>query len=106
MDHVDTTDSPYNVQNKSSMTVFLGMKITTNADGIWTSVQPKGVGWKWISQRFIEYGACHTHYTKWYMLKGLLIRALTIFLWLQACVHVCFYPPKFFLWVSMSSEVK
>ena len=78
MDHVDTTDSPYNVQNKSSMTVFLGMKITTNADGIWTSVQPKGVGWKWIPQRFMEYGSCHTHYTKWYMLKGLLIRALTI----------------------------
>ena len=78
MDHVDTTDSPYNVQNKSSMTVFLGMKITTNADGIWTSVQPKGVGWKWIPQRCIEYGSCHTHYTKWYMLKGLLIRALTI----------------------------
>ena len=78
MDHEDTTDSPYNVQTKSSMTVFLGMKITTNADGIWTSVQPKGVGWKWIPQRFIEYGSCHTHYTKWYMLKGLLIRALTI----------------------------
>ena len=26
----------------------------------------------------VEYGSCHTHYTKWYMLKGWLIRALTI----------------------------
>ena len=77
--HEDTPDSPYTVQNKSSMTVFLSMKIITNTDGIWTSVQPKGVGWKWIPQRFIEYGSCHTPYTKWYMLKGLLIHALTIF---------------------------
>ena len=33
---------------------------------------------EWIPRRFIEYSSCHTHYTKWYMLKGLLIRALTI----------------------------
>ena len=78
MAHKDTTDTPYNSRSKSSTTVFLGMKILTNSDGIWTSVQPKGVGWKWIPQRFIEHNSCHTHYTKWYMLKGLLIRALTI----------------------------
>ena len=74
----DTTDSPYNPRFKASTTVFLGMKILTNSDGIGTSVQPKGVGCKWIPQRLIEYNSCHTHYTQWYMLKGLLIRALTI----------------------------
>ena len=78
MTHEDTTDSPYNPRSKSSTTVFLGMKILTNSDGIWTSAQPKRVGWKWIPQRFIEYNLCHTHYTKWYMLKGILIRALTV----------------------------
>ena len=78
MAHEDTTDYPYTLQKKSSMAVFLGMMIISNHDGIWTSVQPKGVGWKWIPQRFIAYGSCHTHYTKWYMLKGLLIRALTM----------------------------
>ena len=78
MAHEHTTDSPYTLQNKSSMTVFLGMKIITNTDGILTTVQPKEVGWKWTPQRFIEYGSCHTHYTKCYMLKGLLIRTLTI----------------------------
>ena len=78
MAHEDTTDSPYNPWSKSSTTVLLGIKILTNSDGIWTAVQPKGVGWKWIPQRFIDYNSCHTHYTKWYMLKGLLIRALTI----------------------------
>ena len=40
--------------------------------------QPKGVGWSWIPQRFLAYNSCHAHYTKWYMLKGLLIRALTV----------------------------
>ena len=76
--HKDTTDSPYNPRSKSSTTVFMGMKILTNSDGIWASVQPKGVGWKWIRQLFIEYNLCHTQYNKWYMLKGLLIRALAI----------------------------
>ena len=38
MAHEDTTDSPYTLQNKSSMTAFLSMKIITNTDGIWISV--------------------------------------------------------------------
>ena len=54
------------------------MKILCNPDGVWLSVQPKGEGWTWLPRRFIEYSSCHTHYTKWYMFKGLLIRALTI----------------------------
>ena len=78
MAHEDTTDSIYNPRSKSSTTVFLGVKILTNPDGIWTFVQPKGVGWKWIPQLFKEYNSFHMHYTKWCMLKGLLIRALTI----------------------------
>jgi len=65
-------------KTKKSQATFLGMKILSSPDGIWTSVQPKGDGWAWLPQKFIEYSSCHTHYTKWYMLKGLLIRAMTI----------------------------
>ena len=32
----------------------------------------------WLPRKFIDYSSCHTHYTKWYMFKGLLIRTLTI----------------------------
>ena len=76
MEHVDTTDTAFCERTRKGQAVFLGMKIVTNPDGVWTSVQPKGEGWMWLPRKFIEYSSCHTHYTKWYMLKGLLGRAL------------------------------
>ena len=78
MEHVDTTDTRFNKRTQKGQAVFLGMRIFTNPDGVWTSVQPKGEGWAWLPRKFIDYSSCHTHYTKWYMFKGLLIRALTI----------------------------
>ena len=76
MEHIETTDERFCEKSKKGQVVFLGARILM--DGIWLAVQPKGQGWMWLPQRFIEYGSCHTHYTKWYMFKGLLIRALTI----------------------------
>ena len=58
MDHIDTTHTP------GQKAVFLGMAIETSSAGLSLSVQPKGEGWKWIPQRFIDFGSCHTHYTK------------------------------------------
>ena len=78
MEHIETTDIRFSEKDKSSQAIFLGMKIQSNPSGVWLSVQPKGEGWTWLPRRFIEYSSCHTHYTKWYMFKGLLIRALTI----------------------------
>jgi len=78
MEHVETTDTRYSEKDKKSQAVFLGMRILSDPQGVWLSVQPKGDGWAWLPRRFIEYSSCHTHYTKWYMFKGLLIRALTI----------------------------
>ena len=71
MSHTDTTDGP-------GTAVFLGMRINQQKDSLILSVQPKGAGWKWIPNRFLEYSSCHTHYTKQNVYKGLLIRALTI----------------------------
>jgi hypothetical protein len=78
MEHIETTDIRFSTKDKKSQAIFLGMKIQSNSDGVWLSVQPKGEGWTWLPRRFIEYSSCHTHYTKWYMFKGLLIRAMTI----------------------------
>ena len=78
MEHLETTDVRYSEKDKRSEAVFLGMRIISDPTGVWLSVQPKGDGWAWLPKRFIEYSSCHTHYTKWYMFKGLLIRALTI----------------------------
>ena len=78
MEHTETTDIRYSEKDRKSQAVFLGMRIQSDPQGVWLSVQPKGEGWSWLPRRFIEYSSCHTHYTKWYMFKGLLIRALTI----------------------------
>ena len=78
MEHIDTTEKRPTPDSNHSQVVFLGMRIESKPEGIFTSVQPKGMGWSWLPNKFIEYSSCHTHYTKWYMLKGLLIRALTI----------------------------
>ena len=91
MEHTETTDIRFSEKDKKSQAVFLGMKIISNPDGVWLSVKPKREGWTWLPRRFIEYSSCHTHYTKWYMFKGLLIRALTICNtqkdFLQAVIH-------------------
>jgi hypothetical protein len=78
MEHTETTDIKFSSRDGRSQAVFLGMRINSKPEGIFTSVQPKGEGWTWLPRKFIDYSSCHTHYTKWYMLKGLLIRSLTI----------------------------
>ena len=78
MDHTETTETRYSAAHTRSQAVFLGMRIDSKPEGIYTSVQPKGLGWSWLPRKFIDYSSCHTHYTKWYMFKGLLIRSLTI----------------------------
>ena len=78
MEYTETTDMRYSPQDGRSQVVFLGVRIDSKRDGIFTSVQPKGLGWAWLPRKFIDYSSCHTHYTKWYMFKGLLIRSLTI----------------------------
>jgi len=44
MEHVDTTDTAFCEDTKKGQVLFLGMKILTNPDGVWTSIQPKGEG--------------------------------------------------------------
>ena len=91
MEHIETTEKQATPADSRSQVVFLGMKIQSDPQGITLSVQPKGDGWAWLPQRFIEYSSCHTHYTKWYLFHGLLVRALTICSgqeeFLQACFH-------------------
>ena len=45
MEHTDTTDTAFCPRTQKGQAVFLGMRILTNLDGVWTSVQPKGEGW-------------------------------------------------------------
>ena len=78
MEHVETTDTKFSPSTGTSQVVFLGMRVANSPSELLTAVQPKGDGWAWLPRKFIEYSSCHTHYTKWYMFKGLLIRALTI----------------------------
>ena len=63
MSHIDTTDVPYNPLTQISESIFLGMRTIAHPSGIQLSVEPKGKGWRWIPQRFIEFSSCHTHYT-------------------------------------------
>ena len=72
MEHIDTTHTP------GQKVVFLGMAAENTEHGMVLSVQPKGEGWKWIPQRFIDYSSCHTHHTKHNLFKGMVIRAYTI----------------------------
>ena len=71
MTHSDTTEGQGKV-------VFLGMRIDVKKDSVTLSIQPKGAGWKWVPNRFLEYSSCHTQCTKNNVFKGLLMRALTI----------------------------
>ena len=71
MEHRCTNDSPTHA-------VFLGMSISTSGDRLQLRLQPKGAGWKWQPQRYVEWTSVHTSFTKKYLLKGLLIRASTV----------------------------
>ena len=73
--HLDTTDVPYDPLTQTSETVFLGI---SHPSGIQLSVEPKGKGWRWIPQRFIEFSSCHTHYMREHMFLSLLTRATTL----------------------------
>ena len=54
------------------------MRIRTDPTGIHLTSEPKGRGWRWRPQSFIEFASCHTHYTKWYIYSSQLIRTSTI----------------------------
>ena len=58
--------------------VFLGMPISTSGDFVQLSMEPKGAGWRWKPQRYVEWTSIHTKGTKRMILKGLLVRAGTI----------------------------
>ena len=57
---------------------FLGMKIQSTLDGLIMSVQPKGETWQWHPNKYISFQSCHTHWTKKYLFKNLIIRAYVI----------------------------
>ena len=78
MDHLDTTETHPTPTTPVAETVFLGMRIRTDPTGIHLTSEPKGRGWRWRPQRFIEFASCHTHYTKWYIYSSQLIRMSTI----------------------------
>lgn len=71
MEHKKTSDDPHSV-------VFLGMRITTAGDFVQLRMEPKGAGWRWKPQRYIEWSSIHTKDTKRMLFKGLLVRAGTI----------------------------
>ena len=71
MEHKQTNDQPHTA-------VFLGMRITTSGDFVQLSHEPKGAGWKWKPQRYVEWASIHTKDTKRMILKGLLVRSGTI----------------------------
>jgi hypothetical protein len=58
--------------------VFLGMSIDTSGDFIMLRMEPKGAGWKWKPQRYVDWSSVHTRATKKFLLKGLLVRAGTV----------------------------
>ena len=64
MDHLDTTETHPTPTTPTAETVFLGMRIRTDPTRIHLTSEPKGRGWRWRPQRFIEFASCHTHYTK------------------------------------------
>ena len=68
MTHVKTNSAPHEA-------VFLGMKVNTSASSVRLSLQPKGAGWKWKPQRYIQWSSVHTKYTKNFLMKGLAVRA-------------------------------
>lgn len=71
MEHRRTNDNP-------QQAVFLGMSIDTSGDFVKLKLQPKGAGWKWVPQRYVEWNSVHTDATKNHLLKGLLVRAGTV----------------------------
>ena len=71
MEHRQTNEDAHHA-------VFLGMAIDTSGDFVQLKMQPKGAGWKWVPQRYVEWTSVHTSATKNFMLKGLLVRAGTI----------------------------
>ena len=58
--------------------VFLGMSIETSSDFVLLRMEPKGAGWKWKPQRYVEWSSVHTRASKKFLLKGLLVRAGTV----------------------------
>ena len=68
MEHKETTRLDGSV-------IFLGMKIS---EQYLLEQQPKGAGWAWRPQKYLEVTSTHTHfysYTKRSMFKGLCVRA-------------------------------
>ena len=72
MEHKDTS------RQLNNEVVFLGMKVRRYERGLWTEVWPKGEGWSWQPNKYLDYTSCHTPWTKRYLLKSLPVRAATI----------------------------
>ena len=71
MEHKETTDS-------SGSVLFLGMRITQFEDSLLLEQEPKGRGWSWRPQRYLEATSTHTHFTRRSVFKGLCVRAGSI----------------------------
>ena len=68
MDHKETTQPDGTI-------IFLGMKVTKKEKQLLLEQQPKGVGWMWKPQKYVEATSTHTHYTKrrmffWFVREG------------------------------------
>ena len=68
MEHRETTQSDGTVQ-------FLGMKITKLETTLLLEQQPKGLGWTWRPQKYLDVSSAHRHFTKRSVLKSLHMRA-------------------------------
>jgi hypothetical protein len=71
MEHKETTDP-------SGSALFLGMRITRFEDSLLLEQEPKGRGWSWRPQRYLEATSTHTHFTRRSVFKGLCVRAGSI----------------------------
>ena len=65
MEHLETTFTKCTAPKRPSsfskgQAVFLGMRIFTNPEGVFTSAQPTGDGWMWLPRKFIYYSSFQT----------------------------------------------
>ena len=68
MEHRETTEP-------SGSTLFLGMRITRHEDSLLLEQEPKGRGWAWRPQKYLEASSTHTHFTRRSVFKGQCVRA-------------------------------
>ena len=77
---VNWNNLPYKMEHKETTrldgsVIFLGMKISKQEQQYLLEQQPKGVGWAWRPQKYLELTCTHTQFAKRSMFKGLCVRA-------------------------------